>query len=43
MFWTFKFELGYFGHSLGYISKYWANFSSIFWSLCFYLMDKGLM
>ncbi len=29
----FQFELGYFGYSLGYISKYWANFCSIFWSL----------
>jgi hypothetical protein len=30
----FQFELGYFGYSLGYITKYWANFCSIFWSLC---------
>jgi hypothetical protein len=30
----FQFELGYFGYSLAYISKYWANFGSIFWSLC---------
>jgi hypothetical protein len=29
----FQFELGYFGYSLGYISRYWANFCSIFWSL----------
>jgi hypothetical protein len=29
----FQFELGYFGYSLGYISKYLANFCSIFWSL----------
>jgi hypothetical protein len=29
----FQFELGYFGYSLGSISKYWANFCSIFWSL----------
>ncbi len=29
----FQFELEYFGYSLGYISKYWANFCSIFWSL----------
>ncbi len=29
----FQFELGYFGYSLGYISKYRANFCSIFWSL----------
>jgi hypothetical protein len=25
-----QFKLGYFGYSLGYISKYWANFCSIF-------------
>ncbi len=30
----FQFELGYFGYILGYISKYWAKFCSIFWSLC---------
>jgi hypothetical protein len=30
----FQFERGFFGYSLGYISKYWANFFSIFWSLC---------
>jgi hypothetical protein len=30
----FQFELGYFGYSLGYISKYWANFCLIFCSLC---------
>jgi hypothetical protein len=30
----FQFELEYFGFSFGYISKYWANFCSIFWSLC---------
>ena len=29
MFWTF---FGYFGNTLGYISKYWANFCSTFWS-----------
>ncbi len=29
----FQFELGYFSYSLGYISKCWANFCSIFWSL----------
>ncbi len=29
----FQFEFGYFGYSLGYISKCWANFCSIFWSL----------
>jgi hypothetical protein len=29
----FQLELEYFGYSLGYISKYWANFCSIFWSL----------
>jgi hypothetical protein len=29
----FHFELEYFGYSLGYISKYWVNFCSIFWSL----------
>jgi hypothetical protein len=29
----FQFELEYFGYSLGYISKYWVNFCSIFWSL----------
>ena len=29
----FKFEFGYFGYSLGDISKYWANFCSFFWSL----------
>ncbi len=29
----FQFELGYFGYSLGYIFKYWANFCSIFLSL----------
>ncbi len=29
-----QFELWYFGYSFGYISKYWANFSTIFWSLC---------
>jgi hypothetical protein len=28
----FQFELGYFGYSLGYISKYWAIFCSTFWS-----------
>ncbi len=31
MFWTFNLS---FGHSFGYISKYWVNFCSIFWSLC---------
>jgi hypothetical protein len=30
---NFQFELGYFGYSLSYISKYWANFCSKFWSL----------
>jgi hypothetical protein len=29
----FQFEGGYFGYSLGYITKYWANFCSLFWSL----------
>ncbi len=35
----FQFELGYFGYSLGYITKYWANFCSIFWSLCLQLIE----
>jgi hypothetical protein len=27
------FQFEHFGYSLAYISKYWANFCSIFWSL----------
>ncbi len=37
----FQFELGYFGCSIGYISKYWANLFSIFWSLCSKRTNEG--
>ncbi len=36
----FQFEVWYFGYSFGHISKYWANFKSIFWSLCFLIKSN---